>query len=291
MIGPEARNGVSGPALGFLFLNPLTNDYRPVDRARPIFYFLLLIVSLQSCSTHSLQSSKFSRPLVEPEISVETAERLDRGDHLFLASHYDEANEIYLKALKDQEINPDPSVSAIFLSLYRLATVAEVRKQYDAAIRYYKQADRLLIQEKEDREGELKQIKGYLGALFLAKGMLGETQSGLQKHLALYQRISGGKHPFIGFCQHQLARLAFAKGNRDLAEKLFNQSVVSIEQNIHPDHPYLAVVLDDYARLLLITNRKDEADPLRERSASIRQMYPEKQHTSLYSEAIPVDPS
>lgn len=255
------------------------------------FFLCLLAIALQSCSIGSVPPSLFSGPLTELEIPAQQSERLYRGDMLFRASRYEDTRKIYLRVLEDQEASPETSASALYMTLYRLATLAEVGRQYDAAIHYYKKADRLLTRQNEAREDELKQIEGYLGALFLAKGMLGANRSELRKQLALYNRVSAGKHPFIGFCHHQLGRLAVAEGDREPAESHFKQSLVSLEQNITPDHPYLAVVMDDYRKLLLEGNRKEEAELLRERSASIRERYPEKQRTALYSEGITLDPS
>ncbi len=69
---------------------------------------------------------------------------------------------------------------------------------------------------------------------------------------------------------HNLALLNHDQGLYAQAESRFERSLAIMEKSLGLDHPYVATVLTNLAKLYRATEREAEAEKLEERAARIR---------------------
>jgi tetratricopeptide (TPR) repeat protein len=213
------------------------------------------------------------------------AQGLDQqGDAFFLSANYDAAFDLYQQALSIREASFGKDDPAVIHSLYNLATVFEVKKEYVQAIKHYRRAQ--TIAAKHGRTSDVQAIQGYIAVLFEARGMIGQSKAGAHHYASMYQKFAQGKHPFLGVVLYKLALFYWQENKADRAAEYFQEAIAFIEQNIGQDHPYLAVVLHDYATFLRETKPDNDVADIDQRAAKIRQHYPKKQHSALYNKGI-----
>ncbi|MEE9411637.1 MAG: tetratricopeptide repeat protein, partial [Methylococcales bacterium] len=125
----------------------------------------------------------------------------------------------------------------------------------------------------------------YISAIFDARGLIGKSKADANQHVSLYKRIGIGQQPLLGVALRKLAKFYLQEKNFKHAEKYFQKSIEAIEKSIGTDHPYLAVILEDYALLLKQVDQKKEAYIHEKRADSINNKFPKKQHTELYRQS------
>ena len=220
--------------------------------------------------------------LNEGETSQSLANSLDsEGDTHFFAGEYEKASVCYNKALTIREHALGQSDTALIESFYNLATLSEVKENYNEAAQLYKRAKKLLNPQIRTHSSHFRAIQGYLAAIYYQRGS-GSTQEELQRGILAYRTIYGQNHIYLGATQHNLANFYLNEKNYKKSETSFKRAMGSIRHNAGSEHPYFAVVLEDYAELLRLTNREPQADQVGKQADSIRTKFPKKQHTKLY---------
>lgn len=113
-----------------------------------------------------------------------------------------------------------------------------------------------------------------VGLLFLAEarrkiGNTADAEPLLKRAEKILAQRVGKQHPDYAVCLHNLGALYVDEGRYPEAERLFQEALPLIENAFHsgPNYPK---ALEDYARLLQLTNRSLDAQRLLERASAIR---------------------
>lgn len=80
----------------------------------------------------------------------------------------------------------------------------------------------------------------------------------------------GPHNPFLMSSLYSLAAFYRDRGDYTKAESVYQEALALKETTSGPDHPDVAMILENYARLLRMANRAKEATPLEIRAKAIR---------------------
>ena len=87
------------------------------------------------------------------------------------------------------------------------------------------------------------------------------------------ERLFGPDHADVAASLNTLALLYVAQAQYGKAEPLYVRAVATGEQTLGPDHPGMAVLLENYAALLQQTQRATRAFTIQARANAIRARY------------------
>jgi tetratricopeptide (TPR) repeat protein len=82
--------------------------------------------------------------------------------------------------------------------------------------------------------------------------------------------VLGADHPDTAQSYNNLANLYSAQGKNELAEPLYLRTLEIYQKTLPPDHPTIALILENYARQLREMNRNEEATTLEQQAKEIR---------------------
>lgn len=241
--------------------------------------FFISIILLPGCATVSKSGNPLSINAAQDD---SIAILLDQqADKLFFAKKYNEALSLYHQALTQREASLDKENLSLLYNLYNIATIHEIKKQFVTAIKLYRRADK--IAKKQHEYTMSRAIQGYIAVLFEARGVIGQSKASSHQYVSMYKNFTKNKHPFLGILLHKLALFYWQDNAIKPASRYFKQSIDFIELNLGINHPYLAVVLQDYVNFLNQTSSEIHYTDLEQQIMNIHQLYPKKQHSSLYN--------
>ncbi|CAM2007301.1 serine/threonine-protein kinase [Acanthopleuribacter pedis] len=96
---------------------------------------------------------------------------------------------------------------------------------------------------------ELATMLGYLGRLYLGKGLPEKADQPLYEALALRSRLLGGTHPQMAEILHDLSLLMAARGDRRAAKRMSREALVMRRRLFGDQHYLVAANLADLARI------------------------------------------
>ena len=206
--------------------------------------------------------------LIFPEVS----RLLDRtATYLQDAARYEEAEPLYVRALKirEQQLGPDHPDTAT--SLNNLASLYYAQDKYEQAESLQRQA--LLIREQAlgpDYPDTAVSL-GMLAQSYIAQSKYTEAEPLLQRAMAIFEQKLGPQHPHTAICIIALAGLYDSQGKYDEAEPLSLRALAINEKALGPLHPELATSLNNLASLYDSQGKYDEAEPLSLRALAINE--------------------
>jgi tetratricopeptide (TPR) repeat protein len=270
-----------------LFALPNSGSIQPSQKLKPMnktalygFFFALLWL-MTGCGLKTA-SAPSNNHLSNLEIAQDNsqASALDKqADTLFLSGYYTQSADLYQQALTLREGSNGKDDLTVVQSLYNLATAHEAKGEYVSAIKLYRRAQSIA---EKNSSNHAKTIQGFIAVLFEARGMIGQTKNSTLQSVSAYKNFTKGKHPFYGIVLYKLAGFYSQEKKIEQADKYFQESIAAIEQNNGEQHPYLAVVLEDYARLSRSNNLEIDSTILEQRATRIREYYPKKQRCEIY---------
>ncbi|MEE9412600.1 MAG: tetratricopeptide repeat protein [Methylococcales bacterium] len=258
-----------------------------------LFFLIFLVISLGSgcglvatpeqepgaLSTDDSSTDQMS----QAQLQKSPASILDaNGDILFFAGDYDNALVAYQQALKLRETTLGVDHLELIQNLYNLATTCEAKNEYISAVKLYKHSQKIAIQHLGQNHPDTRAIQGFISAIFDARKLIGHSKTDAYQHVSLYKRIGTRQHPLLGVALRKLANLYMQEKNYKRAEMYFQESIEAVEKSIGVEHPYLALILQDYSFLLRQLDRIEEADLYEKRADSINIKFPKKQQTEFY---------
>lgn len=92
------------------------------------------------------------------------------------------------------------------------------------------------------------------------QGQHSEALKLLEKVLKTYRKVYGGNHELVGRTLHSLAKVYVDLGDKEKAEKIFEEAISVLSASLGPHHPYVCTLLLDLAGLRRSNN--DEAGAL-----------------------------
>ena len=185
---------------------------------------------------------------------------------------YEEAEALYLRALaiKEEVLGPDHRSTGTTLS--NLGIVYRRMERYDEAEALYLRA--LAIQENALGPNHflVSTALNNLAVLYRTMERYVDAEPLYLRALAIRENTRGPDHPRTATVVYNLGRL-YAEGLRryEDAETLYARALAIREAALGEDSPSVADVLEAYAEFLREVGRQEEAGPMEERAAVIRE--------------------
>jgi len=145
----------------------------------------------------------------------------------------------------------------------------ELKRRYDQAEQYYKEALALSEQALGPEHSQTASILNDMALLYCDEGRYHEArQLALQAEAALEKSLAPD-HPQVADVLDTLAEVDERQGNHAMAERTYRRTLSATEQSLGPDHPFVARELCRLAATLEAEGRVDAARPLYERVRTI----------------------
>ncbi len=157
---------------------------------------------------------------------------------------------------------------------------------------------RVLVEEVDSAETLLKRALGIcervqpesicvavlstdLATIYRMRGRLGDAEKYYERPLAIYRKLLGPRHPYVGFALDMRATLDIALGQPQEAERRYDEALDILATAYGKDSPVLYVILNNKAILLKQLGRLDEAEKLLDRAIRLLEVGAGKETWSL----------
>jgi tetratricopeptide (TPR) repeat protein len=109
-----------------------------------------------------------------------------------------------------------------------------------------------------------------LGVLYLRQERFPESERILRRSLEIRRKTLGPMHPSVALTSLLIGTVLTAKGQYEEARSLYEEALQSNEHNFGAKSVEVAMVLEEYAKLLHKLNNRQEASTMEARAKSIR---------------------
>ena len=178
----------------------------------------------------------------------------------------DEAEALYLLALKEREAALGQQHVGLLPHLNNLAAVRKARDDYTGARGLYQRALSLAERHYGQRHPTTAACLDNLAGLLYAGQDLEAAEDLYQRALGVAEAAFGPSHPATAASAHNLATVMDAREQFQAAESLFRRAVQIRELALGAEHMDTASSLHNLAGVLDAMGRYDEAEPLYRRA-------------------------
>jgi non-specific serine/threonine protein kinase/serine/threonine-protein kinase len=185
---------------------------------------------------------------------------------------YESARPLFERALAIKERINGPDHPSVARTANNLANLYKDQKNYAMAEPYYRRALRIREAALGPDHPDVGWSLGDLGILFREKGDFATAEPLFQRALAVFERSTGEASYGAAWTLGDLGILERERGNYESAERYFQRAIASFEGSLGTDHVDLAECLDNYAQLLGMMGRDEEAGAIRSRADGIRKL-------------------
>lgn len=131
----------------------------------------------------------------------------------------------------------------------------------------------VLVHLRKQGVEESEQALAGLSSLSSVRDYLKQAEQCNQRAIAIYEQVFGPDYAETGQPLCGLAIIAQFRGHFEQAEALYQHAMAVVEGSQGPEHPNLLGILKNYAHLLRILKRADEAAVLEKRYAAIERTF------------------
>ena len=125
--------------------------------------------------------------------------------------------------------------------------------------------------ERESGSNELATTLNLLGTLMVSENRFNEAMVFYEEALNLFNKVDGAQNPMsTATVLNNLGDLENTRGNPDKAHDWLEQCLQIRQRTLPPDHPLLAVTMDNLAKALAAKDSMSEATTYFERALTIR---------------------
>jgi tetratricopeptide (TPR) repeat protein len=203
---------------------------------------------------------------------TDVAQTLDQLGVLYARQgQFEKALPLFERALEINEKVLGPEHHELAMTFNNLAATYQRLKVLDKAAIFFGRA--LVIREKTlglDHPRVASTVLN-LGITFIDMKKYGEAAPLIQRSLDIYEKNFGPEHGTVVNALHVQANLYGEWKKFDRAEPLYQRALAVGEKIWSKDHPNLAGILQDYALMLQLSGRPQQADELRARAKAIRE--------------------
>jgi non-specific serine/threonine protein kinase/serine/threonine-protein kinase len=181
------------------------------------------------------------------------------GAILLQEGHYDESEKVYREAIQIKQRVYGPEHPSTLTSMGSLALDLTDEKRYPEAEALYRQT----LEIKRKRLGDDHRLTlvtaGNLGSVLTQEGKYAEAEALTRKTLEAERRTLGSEHSDTLTTVLNLAELEAAEKHLADADKDFREAFEGIGKSLGMDHPSTAGVAYEYACVLALEGKRDEA--------------------------------
>lgn len=194
---------------------------------------------------------------------------MDAGYDALQDGRFAEAEELLLTALDQTEsLAPDDVRHATTRTT--LADLYLAQARHGEAEVLYRQALAVMELVLGPDHLDLASHLVTMAEFYIDQGVYSEAEPLYERAVAIVEAALGREHPDVGTALAGLGSVYYNQGFLPEAEPLFERSLVIFEAVLEPDDVRLANVLEDYAALLRVTDRGQQAAEIESRVRAIR---------------------
>jgi tetratricopeptide (TPR) repeat protein len=134
--------------------------------------------------------------------------------------------------------------------------------RYTEAERYYQQALQIFQKVLSAEHRAIATTLHELGRVNLNQGRYVEAERYYQQALQIYQKVLPAEHRDTAVTLHELGRAYVNQGRYAEAERYYQQALQIYQKVLPGGHPYTIISLRNYAYLLRLMEREDDARAL-----------------------------
>ena len=165
---------------------------------------------------------------------------------------------------------PD-SVSDIALSFNNIGNIYQQQGNLEKALKLFQNSLKIKLLIFGENHQDLAGTLNNIGLVYEDLGQFNDSLGEYEKSLNIKQHIFGNNHPDIALTLENLARLHKKFDKKIKAINYYQQAIDIYQRFFLPNHPSIIYLLKQYSQLLIDLNRTDEAQPLLDRLASLKQ--------------------
>ncbi len=174
--------------------------------------------------------------------------------------YYDKAEISFQKALDIVQKTLGQDHPYFAFTLNNMGMLQRNNGNYDKAESLYNRS--LIIIEKVfgPNHPDLANTLNNLAEMYRMQNKLSKAGPLFRRALDIYRKIPERAHPdMVAACINNLASLCSSLENYHEAESLYKEAIKILEDTVGSYHPYVAILLINYSKLLIKTGRKAEA--------------------------------
>jgi tetratricopeptide (TPR) repeat protein len=191
------------------------------------------------------------------------------ADYLRERAQYEQAEPLYLRALRLQEQAVEASRLQLAFLLNNLAILYTQQGKYEQAEQLYLRALHIREEELGSNHLRLANPLNNLANLYLEQGKSEQAEPLYLRALCIREQALGPDHLAIANPLNNLAWLYQGQGKYEQAELLYQRALRIREQALGPDHPEVARPLNNLAQLYQEQGRYEQAEALYRRALHI----------------------
>lgn len=189
---------------------------------------------------------------------------------LYGAKKFDEALPLAERAVRLRETALSPEHHLVAAALFNVMMVQIERGKLSEAKKLGRRSLEILEKNYGTEDIKLIPVLDVIAQLDRKEYDYGAAEDTFKRVLAIRQKSSGAESPETAEALLNLARVYHSKGGSDgKAEKFYRQALAIQEKTLGQNDKRIAATLENYAGLLFLMNRTDEAMKLEERSIAI----------------------
>ena len=191
------------------------------------------------------------------------------ADYLRRRAQYEQAEELYLRALHIWEEVVGPEYLHLAFPLDGLAALYREQGKYEQAEAFYQQALHIREQRLGPEHLDLTRPLNGLALLYYEQGKYKQAEPLYQRALRIRERELGPQHSEVASLLSNLANLYAEQGKYEQAEPLYERALCIWEEALGSEHPDVAYALNNLAFLYYEQGKYEQAEPLHQRALLI----------------------
>ncbi len=215
----------------------------------------------------------------QPEIQARMFSVIGKTYHRF--GMYDEAEELYERALEIREDLFGRTHEQIAESVNDLGVLMRARGNYDAAEQYLRRAVDMRRRLFKTDHNDLAISIEELGRVLRDKGELAEAEPLFREGLEMRRRIFGNEHHETVASLGSVALLLRDLGDFESAEPLFREALTTYQNILEDNHPWIATAKSNLALVLINLQNWEEAESLLHKALEIERATLDDNHPYL----------
>lgn len=189
---------------------------------------------------------------------------------LYGAKKFDEALPLAERAVRLRETALNPEHHLVATALNNVMMIQIERGKISEAKKLGRRALEILEKNYGKEDVKLIPVLEIIARLDHKDREFGTAEDAFKRVLAIRQKSSGAESLETAEALLNLARLYHSKGgSNDKAEKLYQQALAIQEKTLGQNDKRIAATLKDYALLLFLMNRPEEATKLEDHSIAV----------------------
>ena len=215
----------------------------------------------------------------QPEVQARMFSVIGKTYHRF--GMYDEARELYERALTIREQHFGSDHEQVAESLNDLGVILRNRGEYDLAEQFLRRAVAMRRALFDNDRNELAISIEELGRLLRDRGNYEEAESLFREGLEMRRRIFGNEHHETVASLSSVALLLRDLGDFEGAEPLFREALATYLNILEDNHPWIATAKSNLALVLINLQQLEEAESLLHKALEIERATLDDNHPDL----------